>query len=220
MTSTAQFSKTSCLPEDNPADYAGPGELPDGTDQRLVQRCALGDPAALHELVERYQQRLYRFLRPLLGCDEDAEETTLDVFLRVWQNAHRFEKRASVSTWLFRIASNAACDRLRRRQGQERAISVLSGRDAEILPGEGVNAEEIVLGRLEREERSQQLEQALQSLRVEDRLLLVLYYQEELSYAEIGQITCHAYPVLKMRLLRARRRLRSLMEAQTAQEAE
>ena len=217
MSDTTRMSDASGLPDEASGERAQTREAPDGTDRRLVRRCAQSDPAALRELVERYQQKLYRFSRDLLGSHEDAEEAVLDVFLRVWQQAHRFEGRASVATWLYRIAANAACDRLRRRKGQPGTLTFAEGWAAEALPAQSVNAEEIALDRLEQQERAARLQQALPALRVDDRLLLTLYYQEEMSYEEIGQITRHATPVLKMRLLRARRRLRVLLDAATAE---
>ena len=181
-----------------------------GPDLVLVRRCARRDPAALREIVQRYQQKLSRFLLPMLGSTEDTEEAVQDVFLRVWQQADRFEGRASVATWLYRIATNIAYDRLRRRKTQCQTIPLTDA------PAFGLgDAEEEALRGLERDERARQLHRALQKLRVEDRLLLVLYYGEELEYGEISGITRCPYAVLKMRLMRARRRLRDLMELPT-----
>ena len=181
-----------------------------GRDLVLVQRCARQDTDALREIVERYQQKLYRFLHPILGSHEDTEEAIQDSFLRVWQQAGRFEARASFATWLYRIATNVALDRLRRRKAQCRTMPL------EDSPAFGVgDAEQDALNGLDREERARQLQQALQSLRAEDRLLLVLYYGEEKGYAEIGDIIRCPYPVLKVRLMRARRRLRAALDALT-----
>jgi RNA polymerase sigma-70 factor (ECF subfamily) len=193
-------------------DHAQEHTLRDGVDRRLVQRCATQDSAALQEIVERYQSRLLRFLNRLLGSREDAEEAALDVFLRVWQQAHRFEGRASFATWLYRIASNVACDQQRRKTSQRRTESLEENTVGDRIFLESVSIEEAVLNRLEQEERLKQVQKALQTLRVEDRLLLVLYYSEELGYEEISQITKHSYPILKMRLMRARRRLRTVLE--------
>ena len=212
MTSTVRLSYPSGLSDKNPPERAEQRGIEDGLDRRLVQRCAERDPAALREIVGRYQPRLTRFLGRILGSREDTEEAALDVFLRVWQQAHRFEGRSSFATWLYRIAANVACDRVRQRAAQGRTIPFQEGAAQDRTLAESVNAEEIALNHLEREERSRQLGQALQSLRVEDRLLLVLYYTEELGYEEIGRITNQSYPVLKMRLMRARRRLRTVLD--------
>lgn len=174
----------------------------------FVQRCASGDAAALREIVGRYQAKLSRFLHPILGSSEDTEEAVQDVFLRVWQQAGRFEGRASFATWLYRIATNVAYDQLRRRKAQCRTMPL---DDAPFL-GMG-DAEVEALEGLAREDRARQLQQALMALRPEDRLLLVLYYGEEMEYAQIGEITRCPYPVLKVRLMRARQRLRAALEA-------
>ena len=217
MTSTVPLSYPSSRSDKEPPERAQQHGIEDDSDRRLVQRCAARDPAALREIVGRYQPRLIRFLGRLLGSQEDTEEAALDVFLRVWQQAHRFEGRSSFSTWLYRIAANVACDRVRQKAAQGRTVPFEEGVAPHKAPAESVNAEKVALSRLEREERSRQLGQALQSLRVEDRLLLVLYYTEEMGYEEIGRVTNQSYPVLKMRLMRARRRLRAVMDALAAE---
>ena len=204
---TTGLSNESPTANESPTDHAQEHTLRDGVDRRLVQRCAGRDPAALQEIVQLYQVRLHRFLSRILGSPEDAEEAVLDVFLRVWQQAHRFEGRASFATWLYRIASNVACDQQRSKANRHRTKPL-----EDDIADAGISIEEAALDRLEQEERSRQLGRALQELRVEDRLLLVLYYSEELTYEEIGQITQHSYPVLKMRLMRARRRLRTVLD--------
>ncbi len=196
-----------------------PAGVTDGDDRRLVDGCAQRDPAALREIVRRYQPALSRFLSQLLGSPEDAEEVVIEVFLRVWQQADKFQGRASFSTWLYRIASNAAYDRLRRQARERRSAASTVFTHGEHLSAD-LNAETLALDRLEQEERSSRLRQALSDLRAEDRLLLVLYYTEEKNYAEIAQITHCTYPVLKMRMMRARRRLSALLAAQAPEDAE
>lgn len=210
MTRIALLNDIDGIPGEGSQDRVRPANGEGWSDHGLVQRCAQRISAAMQEIVERYQQKLYRFLLRLLGSHEDAEEAVLDVFLRVWQQADRFEGRAAFTTWLYRIAANVACDLLRQRQSQNRAASRVPLAD---WPNAScVNPEEAALNSLEREERSRRLQQALQTLRGEDRLLLVLYYAEEMSYEEIREITKFAYPVLKMRLMRARKRLRVVMD--------
>lgn len=175
-------------------------------DLKLVRRCAGRDVAALREIVERYQKPLTGYLVRVLGSAEDAEDAVQDTFLRVWQQAARFEERASFATWLYRIATHAAYDVLRRRKALCRTPP----------PAEtavySVDAQSQALESLEQQERARHLQCALQTLRPEDKALLVLYYQEEMTYGEICRITGCAYPVLKVRLMRARQRLRAALE--------
>ena len=178
----------------------------DAADIHLVTRCAAHDPAALRELSQRYQARIMRLLFQILASREDAEEAAQDVFLSVWQQAHTFQARASVANWLYRIAANAAYDLLRRRKAQRRQPVLEPGAP------DTDNAETQALDGIEREGRAVRLQAALQTLRPEERLLLALYYMEELGYAQISDIMRQTYPVLKMRLLRARKRLRTAYE--------
>src|SRR5438309_2242317 len=87
-------------------------------DEELLRRCARSDNAALEELVRRYQPRLTRLLSRLLDSPEDIEEALLSVFVRAWQYAPRFQYRARVSTWLYRIAVNIAHDTYKQRKEQ------------------------------------------------------------------------------------------------------
>jgi len=186
------------------------------SDEALLRLCAAGESAALEELVRRYQAPLYRFLTRMLGSAEDAEEAALDVFVRAWQHAPRFQYRARVATWLYRIAVNIARDMHSRRKARPQETRPDSYELAQIAIG---SAEEDALKRLEREDRSRALDRALARLNEKDRLLLVLYYFEEREYEEIQAITELSYTVLKTRLARARRRLRALMEAESGETA-
>ncbi len=187
----------------------------EGTDLALVRRCAGGDPAALREIVRRHQGALFGFLAQMLGSREDAEEALQDVFLRVWQQAGRFEGRSAFSTWLYRVAANVARDALRHRRSRVLPVPLTESSMSAAPDPQG-----LALEGLEREGNSGRLRQALGALRPDDRLVLVLYYMEEMSCREICAVTGHSSPVLKVRLLRARRRLRGVMEAMMPEEAE
>jgi len=85
------------------------------TDQELVARCRAGERDAFGELVERYQQRLVRYLRGLVGNEEDARDVAQEAFLRAYTHLARFDPSRSFSVWLYGIASHVAVDWLRRR---------------------------------------------------------------------------------------------------------
>lgn len=196
------------------ADEDAPGrrgrtDLENWPDIELVRRCAQRDSAAMQEIVRRYQAKLARFIGRLLVSPEDTEEAVIDVFVRVWQQAGRFEARSSFSTWLYRIAANVAYDVQHRRKTRPQTLPFTSD---ELMPSGSVNVEDTALTSLEREQQSQVMQRALNTLSDGDRLLLVLYYIEELDYEEIREIARCTYPVLKTRLMRARQRLRAALE--------
>jgi len=76
---------------------------------------ARGDQAALAELIRRHQGRLYQVAYRLLQDPLEAEDALQEVFLKVYDNAHRFEPQATVSAWLHRITANHCLNLLRRR---------------------------------------------------------------------------------------------------------
>jgi RNA polymerase sigma-70 factor, ECF subfamily len=200
-----------------PLSASGPAEGLRGgvqnlSDEELLQLCADRHSAALEELVKRYQAPLYRFLLRMLGSPEDAEEAASDVFVRAWQHAPRFQYRAKVATWLYRIAVNIARDAYSRKKARPQEAWPETYELAQMGIG---SAEEDALTRLDRAERSKALDRALDRLSDSDRTILVLYYFEEREYDEIQAITGLSYTVLKTRLARARRRLRILMDAES-----
>ncbi|MEP6753950.1 MAG: sigma-70 family RNA polymerase sigma factor [Chthonomonadales bacterium] len=178
------------------------------TDEDLLRRCADGDGSSLEELTRRHQAAIYRFLLRMLGSPEDAEEAALDVFVRAWQHAGRFQYRAKVATWLYRIAVNIARDVHSRKRSRPQEPWPENG---DLLSMSVGSAETDALTNLERNLSSQKLKVALQSLSDGDRLILVLYYLEDRDYDEIQAITGLSYTVLKTRLARARKRLRSII---------
>src|SRR2546421_8137410 len=185
-------------------------------DEDLLRLCAAEESRALQELVRRYQAPLYRFLARLMGSEEDAEEAALEVFVRAWRNAPRFQYRARVATWLYRIAVNIARDAHSRKRVRPKEVWIEGGEAAHLSVA---SAEEDAVKRLNRLDEAATLRRALERLSPDDRLILVLYYLEDKEYEEIQLITQLSYTVLKTRLARARRRLRKWMEME-AEEAE
>jgi len=179
------------------------------SDEDLLRLCAQGRDNALRELTHRHQGMIYGFLTRYLGSTEDAEQATLNVFLKVWQSAAKFQYRAGVSTWLFRIAINVAHDAHKQRSRRpEQTPWPEDHQWGQFAMGD---VQEDAQQRLEQQERAHSLQRALSRLREEDRLVLVLYYYEERTYEEIQAITQLSNPVLKTRLTRARQRLRKLL---------
>jgi RNA polymerase sigma-70 factor (ECF subfamily) len=153
---------------------------------------------------------LFGFLYRLTGSYEDAEEATLEVFLRAWNHAGRFQYRARVATWLYRIALNTARDLHSRKRARPQEPWP---EDEEVAASFSVgSAEEDALDALARQERAKQLREAMDRLSASDRELIVLYYLQDHDYDEIQAVTGLSYTVLKTRLARARQRLRQHLE--------
>jgi RNA polymerase sigma-70 factor (ECF subfamily) len=182
------------------------------SDETLMARCGQGDQAAFHALYQRHHRMIYNLAFRLLGNHADAEEVMPDVFVKVWQKAAEFRGQSRVSTWLYRVTSNMAMDRLRSaRVGKEVFWEDLSLVEKE-MPDRSATAEtpeEAVL----RQEDQRVLAAAMQRLPPEDRLLVTLYHLQGCSYAEIEEITGVTAVNIKSKLFRARKRLRELMKS-------
>jgi RNA polymerase sigma-70 factor (ECF subfamily) len=186
------------------------------TDEALVRRCAAGETAAFRELFDRYEPLLMRFFIQALGDREDAEEAVVDTFLKLWRGAPAYRGEAAVRTWLYRIANSTAIDALRRRSRQpavEANVILFDDRDArlEATPDWVDPAAALVAG-YQRERDRRALSRALARLAPSERVLLVLFYYEGYSYAQIGEITGTPLPRLKGLLYRARQRLKGHFE--------
>ena len=88
-------------------------------DAELVERWQGGDPTAFEALVHRHQSRVYRLLLRMLGSREEAEDVAQEAFLSLHRHGHRFRRESRFSTFLYRVATNAALNR-RRTLGRNR----------------------------------------------------------------------------------------------------
>ncbi len=162
-------------------------------DLELARRCATGDEGALREVFEAHEPRLRKLLYRNLGSREDAEEFAATTFLRFWRSAHRFQGSSSLKVYLTRIALNLCCDARRKRRTLE-------------LPESAPTADD--------HPWADRIREGMLRLEREDRELLSLYYLEDWDYNEICASLGITYDVLRTRLVRARKKLRLIVEEQ------
>jgi RNA polymerase sigma-70 factor (ECF subfamily) len=175
----------------------------------LAAHAALGDGAAFDTLVRRYQSRIHRLVRMLVGDDwPDAEDLTQETFIRAYRGIAQFRHTSTFRTWLHRIALNVVWSyRSRRRQ---HALTVpTTDRDGEGSPAEIAASVDDVETTLI---RRQAIDRALAALSTEARAVVILRDVQGLEYHEIAAITGVPIGTVESRLFRARRRLRPLLE--------
>ncbi len=175
------------------------------TDAELVARSLAGQEDAFRELVTRHQRSVYNLLARMLRNPSQAEELAQDTFLKAFRNLRSFDNRFKFSNWILRIAHNAAIDAMRRAGPPELSLDEPDDRTglalAEAVPDpQGDQA----VRALEHRDLSTALTEALDRLRPEYRQMVVLRYQEELSYEEIVEISGLPLGTVKSHLHRAR----------------
>jgi RNA polymerase sigma-70 factor (ECF subfamily) len=177
-------------------------------DEELVAAVLAGDRDRFGDLVDRYQGRLVNYLYRLLRNLDEAHELAQEVFLKVYQALDRYDPRYRFSTWLFRVAQNAAIDQIRRRRlklvpihRQEEGDE--EGRDWD-LPG----PERGPYRHLRNRERGEAIQQAIDGLPWEYRELIVLRHYGELSYEEIAGVKGMPLGTVKNKLFRGRQMLK------------
>lgn len=164
---------------------------PDEEDRRLLERVIRQDERALRTLVQRHQRLLFGFCFRVVGTREDAEEIASETFIRLWRKADAYRGDCSVKSFLCRIALNECRDRLRRHRPTMGRLEEAEG---------AVNQEELVVLC------------ALRHLEESDRTAIVLHHLDGLSIGEAAEVLDTNVGALKMKLMRARAKLKAILE--------
>ncbi|HLK56113.1 MAG TPA: sigma-70 family RNA polymerase sigma factor [Chthonomonadaceae bacterium] len=189
--------------------------MADTEEKLLIERCKRGEQSAFDKLVRAYEKRVYNLAYRLSGHYDEANDISVDAFMRVFQALKLFRGDANFSTWLFRIVTNVYLDRRKRTRNKqhlslEEYIELEENsvarqiEDPSPTPGEAA----------EQRERHDVLQSAIASLPDYQRAMIVLYHTEGLSYEEIAGVMELPIGTVKSRLNRARLVLREKLEPQ------
>src|SRR5216110_3740550 len=194
-----------------------PGRAPKAAgatdDRELVRRAQREDQEAFEELVRRHQHRVFAVAGGILRRREDVEDIAQQVFVKAYFSLKRFDQRAALSTWLYKITVNECWDMLRKKKvrplvyeadlSEEQARQVISSAE------KGKEHPDIS----ERLELRQRVDRLLEGLDERDRLMLILKEVEGFSIEEIAEVLDLNANTVKVRLFRARRRVVSQAKA-------
>ena len=184
-----------------------------------IEALRSGDRLEFARLVEAYSGQIYQLALKMLGQPQDAEDVLQNTFLKAFQHIQGFEGRSSLSTWLYRIASNEALMLIRRKRPETPLVDLTPDEEEGdsfapvnladwcCLPEDELLTSE---GRL-------RLDQAIQRLPEKLRIVFLLRDIEGLSIDETGQALDLSETAVKTRLLRARLRLREDLSAYYAE---
>ena len=179
----------------------------------LIDELREGDMAALAILVEKYKRLVYRVAIQITKNHEDANDVMQDTFLKVYESIHSFRKDAAFETWLYRIIVNHATNLVKHRERRrESPLSVISEmeihpdlrRTADLANNPHLNAE--------RKERQRWVTQAVNSLPLKQRTVVILHEFEGLTHPEIASILNCSEGTVRSRLHYARHKLKDLLK--------
>lgn len=179
------------------------------TELQLIDAARQGDQDAFAGLVRLYEKRVFALTTRMCKNPEDAAEAAQEAFLAAWQGLKFFRGESSFSTWLYRLASNACVDLLR-KEGRHQAAAGPSLDDEE-LNIDAVDSLPTPQEAAERKELRQQIEKGLAALSPEHRQVLILREMHQLSYDEIAETTGMDIGTVKSRISRGRKQLRKIL---------
>jgi len=176
--------------------------------QLSLEALQSGDRAEFARLVEAYNAVIYRLAVKMMGDPQDAEDVLQETFLKAYRHLKDFGGRSSISTWLYRIATNEALMLLRRKRDIVSLDESLETEEGEQEPLQIVDwcclpEEELVSA-----EAKKHLDQAIQGLPPNLRVVFVLRDIQGLSTQEVSEVLNLSETAVKTRLSRARLRLR------------
>lgn len=169
--------------------------MPQLSDEQIVQRIRIDELHSFAYLYHRYKHRVYAYCYRLLRHPQNAEDATQETFIKIHKSLGQLEHAASLQAWVFSIARNEAFTILRRFKPMEEL-------DAE---SENLWEEETPLDHMIEEQRGAIVQHCLGLLRPAYRELLILKEFEQLSYAEISQVTGASECAVKSGLFKARK---------------
>jgi len=171
----------------------------------IITRCQSGDEYAFEQLFYRHQEKVYNVAYRMMGNRQDAEEVTQDVFLRVYQKVSSLKSTSAFSTWLYRITTNMCVDEINRRK--KRPVEESFSQSNLDSFCSDFNPEDKVIAN----EEQALLWEAINSLKAEYRIIIILRDIEGLSYKELKQTLKCSMGRVKSRLHDARRELKTIL---------
>ena len=176
------------------------------TDRELVASAVNGAEGSFEELVRRYQRPISAYVYRMVGNYESALDLTQEIFIKVYSSLDRYRSEFKFSTWIYKIAHNAAVDHLRRTTTREQSLVVGAEGDQFDLPVESsrLSPEQ----ESEQRERRVEIETVVRALPSNYRELIILRHSQDLSYEEIVDVTGLPLGTVKNRLFRAREMMR------------
>ena len=183
------------------------------SDTELIEQTLAGNQAAYADLVKRHQRFVFTLAYRFVKVREDAEEIAQDCFVKAYRSLASFQRQSKFSTWLYTVVYTTAMTFLRKKRlitdsiDDVNTITQLENQ----FSGHDVND-------AENKSRSYYLNEAIEQLLPNDGAIITMFYHGELSLEEIAKVTGLEANTVKVKLFRARQRLKEMLERNLKQE--
>ena len=182
-------------------------------DRKLVTRCQKGDSLAFEELVRKYQQTVFNIAYHYVGYKSEVEDVAQKIFTKIYFSLPKFDLQRPFFPWLYRIAINQCYDELRRiRRQKTHTFSELSLEDTSSIENLISQNEVSTFPDEDRQEMQALLQKMLNQLPDQQRLAIVLRDLEAIPYSKIAEILKCTEQAARLKVFRARARLKTLVE--------
>ena len=172
------------------------------SDNSLIEKILGGDPSPYNLLIERHKDYAFTLALRVLNNREDAEEVAHDAFLKAFRSLSSFKMESKFTTWFYKIVVNMSISRRRKKRLDTEEIEV--GNTTHYSSFED-------LGGMPKDDRKYFIDQALEQLSDEEKILITLFYFEELSMEEVSEITGIDRNNLKVKIFRARKKMAGVL---------
>jgi RNA polymerase sigma-70 factor (ECF subfamily) len=184
------------------------------SDIELIDQVLAGNQAAYADLVKRYQRFVFTLAMRFAKRREDAEEIAQDCFIKAYRSLGSFQRQSKFSTWLYSIVYTTAMTFLRKKRVDTDSID-----DETTYIQVESQSSAYDVNNAENRSRSFYLNQAIEQLLPDDATIITLFYKGEQSLEEIGQALGMEANTVKVKLFRARQRLKEKLERNLKHEA-
>jgi RNA polymerase sigma-70 factor, ECF subfamily len=171
----------------------------------LIVRARTGDTQAWGDLYREYAPAIFRFCRRAMPTREDAEDATMEIFMKLRDKLAQYDQSRSFTAWLYKVSANHCWDMLRRRRVRQDKET----EDVTEIPLEAPEPNQ--LEKLIEERTSEEVRRALDKLGLRARMALVMRYYSDMSYDEIADALGVRRAFVGVVLLRARHELRQAL---------
>ena len=183
-------------------------------DLKIIEACLLGKSDAFSGIINKYKGMVYNLAYRMCGNFHDSEDITQEAFVKAYQSLSHYNPSYRFSTWLYQVTLNIIRDRLKKKNLDSISISLdkPSSEGQVIKDGliaeKGNNPEQFLAD----QDRREKIQQAIMSLPVQYREIIVLRHLEDLSYQELASILKISPDAVKVRLYRAREQLKNYLK--------